>query len=79
MEKSLAKKIAKHWNEHFCGYTEATMTEAVADGENVYITPKGANEAQSFFHVEELSDVIRCFNVSGLVTISDGRVIGWLY
>ena len=75
MKKSLAKQIAKHWNEHFAGSTAATKTVAVAEDTNVYIYPTWENVGDAFYHNEEFADMMRSFEISGLVCIREGKIV----
>lgn len=90
MKKSVAKQIAKLWNEKFANTTAATRTKAVVvepyillhatERFEVEIIPDGdANDGLTFHANENMTDVERCFKVSGYVTISDGKVIGRLF
>ena len=73
MEKSLARKIARLWNENFAGTTPETMTQAIAKGENVYIYNVGEdNDGHAFFRTKELADVTRAFKVSSIVSVIYG-------
>lgn len=79
MKKSLANKIAKHWNENFAGSTDATKTVAVAEDDNVYICPTADNDGWCFYHVEEFADMIRTFRVDGLISCREGKCIARLF
>lgn len=90
MKKSVAKQIVKLWNENFENTTEATRTKAVVvepyrkrnadEAWEVEIIPDGDENIGRTFHVnEKMTDVERCFKVSGYVTISDGKIIGRLF
>lgn len=75
MEKSLATKIAKHWNDNFAGSTAATRTVAESDGSNVWIKPTDENDGMAFYQNEEFADIMRCFKVSGIVCLRKGQVL----
>ena len=80
MKKSLTKIVASLWNANFAGHTDATKTKAIIEGETVYIYPEGEeNDGTTFYHGDELADVKRAFQLSGYITIRDGKCVAVVY
>ena len=79
MKKSLAKQIAKVWNEIHAGHTEETMTTAQVSEDCVEIVPTAKNDGMAFHHVEEFADIMRAFDVSGYVTFRTGKFVARLF
>lgn len=81
MDKKLANKIAKEWNEHFAGTTEDTHTKAImrewGNGDcGVDVYPTGETEA--FHQIENLALIASYYKVTCFVMWSDyeKKVIG---
>ena len=79
MKKSLAKQIAKVWNELHAGNTEETKTTAQVSEDSVEIVPTANNDGTAFYHVEDFADVMRAFGVSGYVTFRTGKFVARLF
>ena len=79
MKKSLAKQIAKVWNELHAGNTEEAKTTAQVSEDSVEIVPTANNDGTAFYHVEDFADVMRAFGVSGYVTFRTGKFVARLF
>lgn len=79
LKKNVANQIAKLWNAEHAGYTPATKTVAMVEGDAVNIYPAEDNIGVSFYHTEQLADITRAFRADCIITIKQGKVVARIF